>query len=199
MQANHLRPAPRCLANLLRRPRKIFFLIRSAAHLHKSHRKFVAHALNPITNIFLLLVANLPKLSSRPESQRSLLARSGETVATMLCFQNHSLQQSPSSLRFRWHSHSWLCSWVFLLRALCVPPPRPLCEIFSFSPLLAFFLSTSSTLHIQFLFAPQHRIHSGSVRRVDGQKAKKNCHRARSSRPRERQTPPHLSSRSLQN
>jgi len=67
MQANHLRPARRRSRIFFRRPRKIFFLIRSAAHLHKSHRKFVAHALNPITNIFPFLVAIFPKLSSRPE------------------------------------------------------------------------------------------------------------------------------------
>src|SRR5579863_3950838 len=103
-------------------------------------------------------------------------------------------------------------SWVPLLCESLRPPrlcvilsPSSFCFLLSdrcyllsaFSSQLVFSLSTSSTLPIQFLFAPKHRNHLRSVRRVDGQKAKKNRHRARPSRPRQRQTPPHLSSRSL--
>src|ERR1700681_4099311 len=99
------------------------------------------------------------QLSSRPESQRSVLARGGGIVATMLRPGNHWKQQSLSFF-----------ASCYLIAAICYPP------------LLAFSLSTSSTLHIQILFAQHQRIHLRSVRRVDGQKAKKNRHRARPSR-----------------
>src|SRR5260370_18026283 len=117
MQANHLRPARRPFANLLRRPRQIFFLIRSAAHLHQSHGKFIAHTINPITNIFLF-------------SPLSLLFNVGAALGRLL-----GLLFSSTSVRFL-RVLSVNSSLVLLcalsISAFCfLPPSRPS----TFSPL----------------------------------------------------------------
>jgi len=190
MQANHLRPAPRRLANLLRRPRQIFFLIRGAAHLHKSHRKFVASCSQSYHETFFSSSSRIFQ-NCHPDGEPAKFAGSERRDrGKMLVFQNHSLQQSPSSLRLPVAQPFLAVLLVFLLRLLSVFHLAPsVLKSFLSLPLLDF----SSPLLVHYTYNFIRTTTSHFIQVLSGEskaKSQKNCHRARSSRPRERQTPP---------